>query len=106
MDKNILSSAQNLNILVDYQDGSIVSRVILKNENANITLFAFSENEELSEHKTPFEAIVYVLEGTANIKVAGQESRVGSGEALLMPANVPHALKAEEKFKMLLIMTK
>jgi quercetin dioxygenase-like cupin family protein len=92
--------------MVAYQPDSIVSRVVAKNAGGNITLFAFAAGQELSEHTAPFDALVQVLDGTAEIRVAGVAYTVASGEAILMPANEPHALKANQPFKMLLTMLK
>ena len=90
--------------LADYQEGSIVSRVLLKQEKGNVTLFAFDKGQELSEHTVPFDALVQVLEGRAEIIIAGQSHQLVAGEMIIMPANKPHALKAPERFKMLLTM--
>jgi quercetin dioxygenase-like cupin family protein len=88
--------------LVAYQAGSVVSREILKRPSGNVTVFAFDEGEGLSEHTAPFDALVQVVEGEAEITVAGKPHRVAAGECLLMPAGQPHALKAPERFKMVL----
>ena len=90
--------------LVAYQEGAVVSRVILKKATGNVTLFAFDRGQELSEHTTPFEALVQVLDGAAEITVGGTPYTVRAGEMILMPANVPHALRAPERFKMALTM--
>jgi quercetin dioxygenase-like cupin family protein len=90
--------------LVDYQSGSIVSREILKGANGRVVFFAFDEGEALSEHTSPFNALVQVLEGEANITVSGKPHRVKAGELILMPAGQPHALKATRRFKMILTM--
>lgn len=90
--------------LVDYQSGSIVSREILKGTNGKVTLFAFDEGEGLSEHTSPFNALVQVVEGEVEITIAGQPQRVQAGELILMPAQQPHALKALKPFKMVLTM--
>ena len=90
--------------LVAYQDGAVVSRVILKKGTGNVTLFAFDRGQELSEHTTPFDALVPVLDGAAEITVGGTPHTVRAGEMILMPGNVPHALKATERFKMVLTM--
>ena len=87
-----------------YQEGSIVSRQIVKHETGNVTLFAFDAGQQLSEHTTAFDALVQVLDGEAEIRISGQVSLVRAGEAILMPANVPHALLAPVRFKMLLTM--
>ncbi|MDI6769809.1 MAG: cupin domain-containing protein [Anaerolineales bacterium] len=92
--------------LTNYQDGAIVSRVILKAEAGNVTLFAFDAGQELSEHTAPFDALVHVLDGEAEIKISGQPFDLKTGEAIIMPANQPHAVKATRKFKMLLTMIK
>lgn len=89
---------------VDYSTQSVISRQVLKNEKGNITLFAFDEGEGLSEHTAPFDALVLVLDGKAEIIIGGKANTLQAGEAILMPANVPHALKAIEKFKMMLVM--
>ena len=90
--------------LVAYQDGSIVSRQIAKNEAGNVTLFAFDAGQQLSEHTTAFDAVLQVLDGEAEIHVAGEPSLVRPGQAILMPANIPHAVFAPVRFKMLLTM--
>jgi quercetin dioxygenase-like cupin family protein len=92
--------------LADYQVGAIVSRQITKAEGGNVTLFAFDEGQELSEHTTPFDALVQVLDGEVEIKISGKPFLLKAGESILMPANHPHALKASKKFKMLLTMIK
>ena len=90
--------------LASYQEGSVVSRVLIRRSTGNVTLFAFDEGQELSEHTAPFDALVHVLEGKAEIAIAGKSFQLGAGEVILMPANRPHALRAISKFKMLLIM--
>ncbi len=90
--------------LAEYQEGSIVSRIVLKQEKGNVTFFAFDKGQELSEHTAPFDALVQVLEGRAEIIVAGQSHQLVAGKMIVMPANRPHALKAPERFKMLLTM--
>ncbi len=90
--------------MVAYQDGAIVSRQIVKRATGNVTLFAFDTGQELTEHTSPFDALVHVVEGEARIELARQPFTVAAGQMLLMPANIPHALKAEQRFKMLLIM--
>jgi quercetin dioxygenase-like cupin family protein len=90
--------------LVNYQDGSIVSREIVKKSTGNVTLFAFDEGQGMSEHTSPFDALVHVLDGEAEISLAGKPHRLHSGEMILMPAQQPHALKAVKRFKMILTM--
>ncbi|OGF17563.1 MAG: cupin [Candidatus Eisenbacteria bacterium RBG_16_71_46] len=90
--------------LVAYQEGSVVSRVILKRPTGTVTVFAFAQGEGLSEHTAPFEALVHVLEGRADVSVGGASHAVEPGEFLVLPANVPHALHARERFKMVLTM--
>ena len=93
-----------LNELIDYQEGSVVSRTILDKETGTVTLFAFAEGEGLSEHTAPFDAMVQLLEGEVDITISGQTHRLGQGEMIIMPADEPHALQAVGKFKMLLTM--
>ena len=90
--------------LASYQDGSIVSRQITKEDAGNITLFAFDAGQELSEHTAPYDALVHVLDGEVEVRISGQPHHLKSGDAIIMPANDPHALKALTKFKMLLTM--
>ena len=90
--------------LLQYQDGSIVSRVLLKNKGGTVTLFAFAQGEGLSEHTAPFEALVLVVDGEAEVDIAGKLYSVGPGETITLPANIPHALRAATRFKMLLTM--
>lgn len=91
---------------VEYAAGAIVSKTIIKKETGNITLFAFDKGQELSEHTAPFDAMVYVMDGKVNITIDKKPFSLGQGDAIIMPANIPHALKAVEKFKMMLIMIK
>ena len=90
--------------LVSYQDGAVVSRQIIKKPTGNVTLFAFDQEQGLSEHTAPFDALVQVVEGEAEITIAGQPHRLQGGEMILMPAGQPHALKALQRFKMILTM--
>jgi quercetin dioxygenase-like cupin family protein len=90
--------------LVAYQAGAVVSREIVKKKTGTVTAFAFDKDQGLSEHTAPFDALVHVLDGTAEITIGGAPHTVRQGEMLLMPANVPHALRAVERFKMLLTM--
>lgn len=91
---------------IDYAKGSIVSQQLTYNAAGNITLFAFDEGQQLSEHTAPFDAIVEIIDGTAEIHVGGEPFHVSEGQMLIMPANVPHALYAEKPFKMILTMIK
>jgi quercetin dioxygenase-like cupin family protein len=95
---------QQLVDLLQYQEGSIVSRVLLKNKGGTVTLFAFAEGQGLSEHTAPFDALVVVLDGEADIKIADEHFKVQQGETITLPANRPHGVQASTKFKMLLIM--
>jgi quercetin dioxygenase-like cupin family protein len=90
--------------LVSYQDGSVVSRQITKADTGNVTLFAFDKDQELSEHTAPFDALVHILDGNAEIKISGKAFNLETGDVIIMPANEPHALKASTPFKMLLTM--
>jgi len=90
--------------LVTYQEGSVVSRQITKADAGNVTLFAFDKDQELSEHAAPFDALVHVLEGETEIKISGKPYYLKTGDAIIMPADEPHAVRALQKFKMLLTM--
>lgn len=102
--QDCLAKAQNLSGLVEYSKDSIVSKTILDKTAGTITLFAFDKGQKLSEHTTPYDAVVQVLDGKARIIIGGKDNYVSSGELIIMPANVPHSVAADEKFKMLLIM--
>ena len=91
---------------VTYADDSIVSKILLRNDKGNVTLFAFDKGEMLSEHTAPFDAIVQVLDGSVEIEIDHKSHILVTGESIIMPANIPHAVTALEKFKMLLIMIK
>jgi quercetin dioxygenase-like cupin family protein len=98
------AQAVQVGVLVDYQSGSIVSREIVKGATGRVTLFAFDEGEGLSEHTSPFNALVQIIEGEAEITISSQSHHVKAGELILMPAQRPHALKALKRFKMVLTM--
>lgn len=91
---------------INYQDGSVVSKEIIKKPTGNVTLFAFAEGQGLSEHTAPFDALIYIVDGTAEIKISGETHTVNQGQMIIVPANKPHELKAIGKFKMILMMVK
>lgn len=97
-------TAFHLANFVDYADDSVVSKTLLKKTTGNLTLFAFDAGQGLSEHTAPFDAVVYILDGQARITIGGSPQDVGEGEMLIMPANISHALHAQKRFKMLLVM--
>jgi len=101
-------SAQPLRLvdLIEYQEGSVVSRIILDKETGTVTLFAFDEGQGLSEHTTPFDALVYTLDGEVEVTISGRKFPLKKGEMIIMPANKPHALKTTKRFKMVLVMIK
>ena len=99
-----VSNGQNLAELIEYATDSIVSKTILDKPAGTITLFAFDKGQKLSEHTTPYDAVVQVLDGQARLTIGGQEKQVSAGQIIIMPGNVPHAVAADEKFKMLLTM--
>ena len=105
-DQNSVQAAEvkRLVDLLQYQPGSIVSHVLLKNKGGTITVFAFGEGEGLSEHTAPFDALVVILDGEADVDIAGESFHLHEGETITLPANVPHAVKATSNFKMLLTM--
>ena len=102
--KMLVGQAKSVMDLVDYQDGSVVSRAIISKKTGTVSLFAFDETQGLSEHKAPFDALVYLLEGEAEVLISGKPNHLRAGEMIIMPANEPHALNAIKKFKMLLVM--
>ena len=104
--KNLTGKAFDLSALLDYQSDAIVSREIIKKETGTVTLFAFDRGQGLSEHIAPFDALVYIVDGAAEIIISGRPNKVKAGEIIIMPAHKPHALKAIKKFKMLLVMIK
>lgn len=92
--------------LAAYQEGSVVSRQITKSDGGNVTLFAFDAGQELSEHTAPFDALVHILDGEAEVRLDGVPHTLTAGDAIIMPADVPHALRAVTRFKMLLTMVR
>ena len=104
--QSCVSQEQNLNGLVEYASDSIVSKTILDKPAGTITLFAFDKGQKLSEHTAPYDAVVQVLDGAAMITIDGKDINVTAGQIIVMPGNIPHAVKANERFKMLLTMIK
>lgn len=96
----------NLSEKVSYAEGSVVSKIIIRNEKGNITLFAFDKGEFLSEHTAPYDAIVQVLDGKGEVVIDGQSFELNVGDSIIMPANIRHSVNATEQFKMLLTMIK
>ncbi len=103
---NLLGKAVKLIDLVSYNEGSIVSRTIIDKTTGTCTLFAFAEGQGLSEHTAPFDALVYLLDGEAEVTISGKALHLKEGDMIIMPANEPHALRAIKKFKMMLVMIK
>jgi quercetin dioxygenase-like cupin family protein len=99
-----MAEKKRLAELIDYQEGSVVSRTIIKKKAGNVTLFAFDRGEGLSEHTAPFDALVYIIDGRAEVTVAGATSELEAGDMIVLPAGEPHALHAPERFKMVLTM--
>jgi len=102
--KNLLREVIKLADLAAYQEGAIVSRTIINKKTGTVTFFAFDQGESLSEHTAPYDALVYILDGEAEITISGKSFSVKEGEMIIMPANEPHSLKAVKRFKMLLVM--
>jgi quercetin dioxygenase-like cupin family protein len=101
--KNIeFSKVQELKGLVDYEEGRVVSRTLAQGKPLSLTVFAFDTGEEISTHSAPGDAMVYILDGSAEVTINGEKFTVNAGETIVMPANIPHGVKAVEKFKMLL----
>lgn len=105
-DEQLAGKAVEASALAAYQEGSVVSRTIMNKETGNVTFFAFDEGQGLKEHTTPFDALVHVIDGEAEITISGTPRSVQTGEIIIMPANEPHALHANKKFKMILTMIK
>lgn len=103
-DKPQKAEVKRLVDLVDYQEQSVVSRTIIDKKTGTVTLFAFDQTQGLSEHTAPFDALIYLLAGEAEITISGETFHLKQGEMIIMPANKPHAVKAIEKFKMILTM--
>lgn len=104
MSTAIKSQILSFSKMAEYQESAVVSRQITKTDGGNVTLFAFDKDQGLSEHTAPFDALVQILEGEAQITISGKPFELKEGEAIIMPANEPHALKAVQRFKMLLTM--
>lgn len=102
----LLGQAMELVGLIEYQQGSVVSRTIIDKTAGTLTLFAFGEGQGLSEHTAPFDALVYILDGEAEVIISGKSLHLKDGDMVIMPADEPHALRATKKFKMLLVMIK
>jgi len=102
--ESLIGKAVDINGLVSYQPGSVVSRTLIDRKIGTITLFSFDAGQGLSEHTAPFDAFVQVVDGVADVTIDGKVQRVAAGEFIIMPANIPHSLKAVEKFKMMLVM--
>jgi quercetin dioxygenase-like cupin family protein len=102
--KALTDKAAKLTDLVSYQEGSIVSKTIVEKKTGTVTIFAFDEGQGLSEHTAPFDALVWILDGEAKVTISGKSHWLKEGEAILMPANQPHALEGPGKFKMMLTM--
>jgi quercetin dioxygenase-like cupin family protein len=98
------SETIDLASLVDYASGSVVSRTLVDKDAGTVTLFAFDEGESLSEHTTPYDALVQVLDGRVTLTIGGEDIAAEAGQVVLMPADVPHAVRASQRFKMLLTM--
>ena len=102
--KDLLAKAISIAALVDYQGGTVVSRTIIDRNTGTVTLFAVDKGQGLSEHTVPYDALVHVIDGEAIVTISSQNKPIKTGEAIIMPANKPHALKAVDRFKMMLVM--
>ena len=103
---NIIGSQSNINVLISYQPGAVVSRTLINKKAGTVTLFSFFEGQSLSEHTTPYDAFVHVIDGEAEITIGGEPHQLQNGDVIIMPGGIPHAVKANKKFKMLLVMVK
>jgi quercetin dioxygenase-like cupin family protein len=104
--KQLKAQASSLEDLIGYQEGSVVSRTIIDKKTGTVTLFAFDENQGLSEHTAPYDALIHVLDGEVDVTISGKIVKLKKGEITIMPANQPHALLAKTRLKMLLTMVK
>ena len=102
-ENNVLEVTKLVN-MVEYQEGSVVSKTLIDKKTGTLTLFAFAEGQGLSEHTAPFDALVYILNGEAEITIAGSRFHLAQGDTIVIPANKPHALNASKAFKMMLVM--
>ncbi|NTW16632.1 MAG: cupin domain-containing protein [Syntrophaceae bacterium] len=101
-----MQKVSNVKDMVAYQEGSIVSKEIIKKPTGTVTIFAFDQDQGLSEHTAPFDAMVYVLDGEVEIIISGEAHHLREGEMIIMPGGKPHALRAVRRFKMMLVMVK
>jgi quercetin dioxygenase-like cupin family protein len=108
MDSNEFEKSKvfSFNESIDYSDGGIVSKTVLKKQTGNISLFSFAKGEALSEHTAPFDAMIMVVDGRGEVMIGGKSFILMAGESIIMPANITHAVNAVEKFKMVLTMIK
>jgi quercetin dioxygenase-like cupin family protein len=102
--EKLIAQPVSANDLLDYQEGSVVSRTLIDKKTGTVTLFAFDEGQGLSEHTAPFDALVHIIDGEAEITISGKGIHVKGGEVVIMPANEPHAVRGLKRFKMILIM--
>ena len=102
--EKLIAQQASANDLLDYQEGSVVSRTLIDKKTGTVTLFAFDEGQGLSEHTAPFDALVHIIDGEAEITISGKGIHMKGGEMVIMPAHEPHALRALKRFKMVLIM--
>jgi quercetin dioxygenase-like cupin family protein len=102
--ESLIGKAVEMSGLVSYHSGSVISRTLVDRKMGTITLFSFDAGQGLSEHTVPFDAFVQIVDGVADVTIDGKIHRVSTGEFIIMPANIPHSLKAVEKFKMMLVM--
>lgn len=103
-DEQYLAKPMQLSSMIDYAEGAVVSKTLMKKKTGTLTIFAFDKGQDLSEHTSPFDATVQILEGQALLTIGDEEVRPQTGDTVIMPANIPHNVIAEEPFKMLLIM--
>jgi quercetin dioxygenase-like cupin family protein len=100
----LLGEVKDVAGLIDYQLGAVVSRTVINKKTGTVTVFAFDKGQGLSEHTAPFDALVHLLDGRGEVTISGRPLQLESGEMVIMPANEPHALRATERFKMMLVM--
>lgn len=104
--QGVSSEKMKLTSLVSYQPGSVVSRTLINERQVTVTLFAFDEGSGLSEHTTPYQALLHVIEGEAEVTIGGKHNRLGEGEMIMLPPRIPHEVRAPKRFKMILTMAR
>jgi quercetin dioxygenase-like cupin family protein len=105
-DSDIIGNSASMNELISYQPGAVVSRTLINKKAGTVTLFSFDEGQSLSEHTAPYDALVHILDGEAEVTIGGEPHQLNNGDVVIMPGGISHSVKANKKFKMMLVMVK